>query len=95
MRDRLVAAETEESDISREVSKAEADVQAVRDRAVRDQTRLDNGTVGSAKELEYHALLARDVGFLDPEDYQRLIGLVVETQRMLAALLRRSRAPSS
>ena len=52
MRDRLVAAETEESDISREVIKAEGDVQAVRDRAVRDQTRLDNGTVGSAKELE-------------------------------------------
>lgn len=60
-----------------------------------DEARFLRFAAGSAKELEYHALLARDVGFLDPEDYQRLSGLVVETQRMLAALLRRSQAPSS
>jgi predicted nucleic acid-binding Zn-ribbon protein len=50
--DNLVAAETEESDISRELRKAEGDVDQVRARAVRDQQRLDAGQVGSPKELE-------------------------------------------
>lgn len=47
-----MAAETEESDLQREVAKAEADVEAVRARSARDQHRLDTGMVGSAKELE-------------------------------------------
>ena len=42
---------TELSDVQREVAKAEADVQLVRDRAARDQTRLDSGT-GTAKDLQ-------------------------------------------
>ena len=46
----LVRARTELGDIQREVAKAEADVQLVRDRATRDQARLDAGT-GSAKDL--------------------------------------------
>ena len=37
--------------MQREVTKAEADVQLVRDRAARDQSRLDSGT-GSAKDLQ-------------------------------------------
>jgi predicted nucleic acid-binding Zn-ribbon protein len=47
----LVRARTELGDIQREVAKAEADVQLVRDRAARDQARLDAGT-GSAKDLQ-------------------------------------------
>jgi predicted nucleic acid-binding Zn-ribbon protein len=47
-----VAAETEDSDIGREQIKAEADVDQVRQRAERDQKRLDAGQVGSPKELE-------------------------------------------
>jgi uncharacterized protein len=50
--DLLVAAQTEESDVRREVAKAEADVEAVRARSARDRQRMDAGTVGSAKELE-------------------------------------------
>jgi len=50
--DLLVAARTEESDIGREQTKAEADVESVRSRAARDQQRMDNGSVTSAKELE-------------------------------------------
>ncbi len=46
----LVRARTELGDVQREVAKAEADVQLVRDRAARDQARLDSGT-GSAKDL--------------------------------------------
>jgi hypothetical protein len=47
----LVRARTELGDIQREVAKAEADVQLVRDRAARDQARLDSGT-GTAKDLQ-------------------------------------------
>lgn len=69
MADLLVAAVTEESDIGREQAKAEADVDAVRTRAERDQKRLDAGQVGSPKELEslQHeiASLARRQGDLE------------------------------
>ena len=50
--DHLVAAETEQSDIERELRKAEGDVDQVRTRAARDQQRLDAGQVNSPKELE-------------------------------------------
>jgi predicted nucleic acid-binding Zn-ribbon protein len=49
--DQLVRSRTELDDIQREVRKAEADVQLVRDRASRDQARLDAGT-GTAKDLQ-------------------------------------------
>jgi len=47
----LVNARTALGDVQREVDKAEADVQLVRERAARDQSRLDSGT-GSAKDLQ-------------------------------------------
>ena len=49
--DQLVRSRTELDDVQREVTKAEADVQQVRDRAARDQARLDAGT-GTAKDLQ-------------------------------------------
>jgi predicted nucleic acid-binding Zn-ribbon protein len=49
--DQLVRSRTELDDVQREVAKAEADVQLVRDRAARDQARLDAGT-GTAKDLQ-------------------------------------------
>ncbi len=49
--DQLVRSRTELDDIQREIAKAEADVQLVRDRAARDQARLDAGT-GTAKDLQ-------------------------------------------
>ncbi len=49
--DQLVRSRTELDDVQREVAKAESDVQLVRDRAARDQARLDAGT-GSAKDLQ-------------------------------------------
>ena len=49
--DQLVRSRTELGDVQREVAKAEADVQLVRDRAARDRARLDAGT-GSAKDLQ-------------------------------------------
>jgi hypothetical protein len=51
LRDLVVGAQTERSDLERERAKAEADVAQVRQRSVRDQQRLDSGQVGSAKQL--------------------------------------------
>ena len=49
---------------------------------------------GSAGELEYHIMLARDLGLLDPDDYQRLSAETIEVKRMLASLLQKLRADS-
>ncbi|MBV2353717.1 hypothetical protein KUM39_04970 [Streptomyces sp. J2-1] len=51
IRDLLVAAQTQESDTAREQTKAEQDVDQVRQRAARDQQRLDSGAVTSPKDL--------------------------------------------
>jgi predicted nucleic acid-binding Zn-ribbon protein len=50
--EQLVVVETEISDVTRELSKAEGDVEQVRSRASRDQQRMDAGQVSSPKELE-------------------------------------------
>ncbi|GGU17612.1 hypothetical protein GCM10010244_50380 [Streptomyces coeruleorubidus] len=47
-----MAAQTEESDTAREQTKAEQDVDQVRQRSARDQQRLDSGAVTSPKDLE-------------------------------------------
>lgn len=52
LRDLLVASTTEESDCAREQTKAEQDVDQVRQRAARDQQRLDSGAITSPKDLE-------------------------------------------
>lgn len=49
--DDVVRTRTAHDDVQRELAKAEADVQLVRDRAARDQSRLDAGT-GTAKDLQ-------------------------------------------
>ncbi|MFZ5869374.1 MAG: zinc ribbon domain-containing protein [Actinomycetota bacterium] len=49
--DQLVAARTIAADVQRELAKAEADVEQVRQRAARDQAHLDSGR-GSAKDLQ-------------------------------------------
>jgi predicted nucleic acid-binding Zn-ribbon protein len=48
----LVAAETERSDLERQQAKADADVEQVRTRKTRDESRRDSGQVSSPKELE-------------------------------------------
>src|SRR5690606_23721764 len=52
LRDLLVASQTEESDTAREQTKAEQDVDQVRQRAARNQQRLDSGAVTSPRDLE-------------------------------------------
>ena len=50
--------------------------------------------VGSASEVEYHLLLARDLNLLKASDYQRLSDEAVEVKRMLASLMQKLRADS-
>lgn len=96
--DLLVAASTEESDIGREQTKAEVDVDAVRTRAARDQQRLDAGQVTSPKELEslQHEIvsLARRQGDLEDavlaimerrEDVQNRVAELTAERDKLAA----------
>jgi len=53
-----------------------------------DFHRFVNIAAGSAVELEYFLLLARDLGLLSTDKYEGLQGLVMDVQRMLASLLR-------
>ncbi|MEP6719694.1 MAG: four helix bundle protein [bacterium] len=48
--------------------------------------------LGSAYEVEYHALLARDLGFIRADAYGELEGRIIEVKRMLAALLLKVRS---
>jgi four helix bundle protein len=50
--------------------------------------------MGSASELEYHLLLARDLEVMKSLDYQRLSSEVVEVKRMLTSLIHKLRADS-
>ena len=43
--------------------------------------------LGSASELEYHLLLARDLDYLAPEIFQHLSENVVETKKMLSGFM--------
>jgi len=43
---------------------------------------------GSASELEYQILLARDLGYLAPEIHESLLVQVVETKKMLTGFVR-------
>ena len=52
LRDEVVVAETAQTDIGRELVKAEGDVELVRQRSARDQGRLDSGQ-SSHKDLEH------------------------------------------
>lgn len=42
--------------------------------------------MGSASELEYHLLLARDLKLIRPKDYVELTQRTTELKRMLTAL---------
>ena len=61
LRDLVVGAETDQSDLAREQAKADGDVEQVRRRAARDRQRMDSGQVSSPRELEQ---LQHEVGTL-------------------------------
>ncbi len=88
----LVHARTDAGDLARALTKAEADVQLVRDRAARNQARLDEGT-GTPKELTglQHELesLARRQAELE-EDQLEVMMRAEALEGMIAALTTRS-----
>ena len=45
--------------------------------------------MGSASELEYHLLLARDLKLIKPKDYEALNQQATELKRMLTALMQK------
>jgi four helix bundle protein len=47
--------------------------------------------MGSASELDYHLLLAHDLGYLGAQDYQELSQRTAEVKRMLSTFITRVR----
>ncbi len=92
LRDLTVAVQTTASDLEREQSKADTDVDLVRSRAARDQGRLDAGTGLTSKELvdlqSEIASLARRQGALEEvelEIMERLETVQAEADALTAA----------
>jgi four helix bundle protein len=50
--------------------------------------------MGSASELEYHLLLAHDLGYISQEDYKRLEQNATEVKRMLTGFIQKLKADS-
>ena len=48
--------------------------------------------MGSASELEYHLLLARDLNFLETTEYRELTGKVTQVKRMLTSFIKKLKA---
>ena len=55
----------------------------------RDFARFVQIALGSASELEYHLLLAADLGYIDTDVHPRLETEVIDVKRMLTGLARR------
>ncbi len=51
-------------------------------------------SMGSASELEYHLLLARDLKLIKPNDYEELVQRTTEVRRMVAGLIQKLKAES-
>ena len=48
--------------------------------------------MGSASELEYHLLLAHDLGFVSDPDYERLNNQTTEVKQMLTSFIKKLKA---
>ena len=47
---------------------------------------------GSASELEYHLILARDLKLLSADSYQNLENMLIEVKKMLTSFIKKLRA---
>lgn len=57
-----------------------------------ESARFSQIAMGSASELEYLLVLARDLGYLNNADYERLMHQVVEVKRMLTSFIQKLNA---
>jgi four helix bundle protein len=48
--------------------------------------------IGSASELEYQLLLARDLDYLQSPEYEKLSAQAVEVKKMLSSLMQKVKA---
>lgn len=60
-----------------------------------DTARFFQVAMGSACEVEYYALLAHDLAFLDAKAHQQVAEQVSEVKRMLASLIQKIRSAES
>lgn len=79
VRDLRIAAETERTDVRRELARAEGDVEQIMTRIQRDETRLNSGT-GTPKELEQtqHELVTLGLRRAELEEVELAIMVQVE-----------------
>ena len=79
IRDLRIAAETERTDVKRELSRAEGDVEQIVTRIQRDEARLNSGT-GTPKELEQtqHGLITLGASRAELEEAELTIMVQVE-----------------
>lgn len=79
VRDLRIAAETERTDVKRELSRAEGDVEQIVTRIQRDEARLNSGT-GTPKELEQtqHELVTLGLRRAELEEVELAIMVTVE-----------------
>ncbi len=60
-----------------------------------DMGRFIQIAMGSASEVEYLLLLAKDLGYVEPVDYETLAAKLEEIRKMLTAFYKRVRQVSS
>ncbi len=63
-------------------------------RGAREMSRFLQIAMGSASELEYHLLLAHDLGLLDNQLHRELEEYTTEVKRMLSSFLQKLKADS-
>lgn len=92
LRDDVVRARTEVDDLDREIRRLENDIDQVRQRAKRDQQRMESGAITSSKELEslQHevASLARRQGELEDAELELMETRETAEARLTAAQTR-------
>ena len=62
-------------------------------KTAREFSRYVRVSIGSASELEYHLITARDFGAITHSDFLALLSQLIEVRRMLYGLLHRLVAP--
>lgn len=75
------------SQIRRAASSVPANIAEGCGRGGGDLVRFCRIAAGSAMELDYHLLLAKDVGLLDPNVYQQISADVLQLRQMLGRLI--------
>ena len=70
-------------------------VEGVGQKGSREFARFIRISLNSSNELEYHLVVARDFGVIEPNENTTLITQTIEVRKMLHGLLRRVEHPGS